>query len=501
GKGKWKGPVARLAMVNHSFFYASAGIVWEHMDSFEPFCSILAQVSSSAFTENSWKRFDLYSIHTKTLVLNDPVSLSSNLSRAFHMGSSNGRSGAFFPSLKGLFLNSADPVSFFIAFTVSPHVRLISIDLPPASTTEESKDAILALTQHLGRTANSLTHAHFLRPFSQRVLGHLQSVSTLQIVQLAIPSAEYTAIGQSFWAPYALLLWEAFPEQESEETYTTSRDSYIANLTPWALSHARPARPELLLGTSQFFSAVANHAYGPAPPQPFNTFVLRLCGESLPNAEALGSFTIAKFLGQNPHFTEVMIHGSKKKVHRSAVGRFRSNPAFRNTGAFLAQLAASRNPTAVSFDWVRFPPGDIIFQVLDILPNLPKLTKFRFLPVPISTAEVDALTVPPLSCLEVISRSCPDLEELALLVDLFDPVSKLQILYLPPSRGLPQHTVQQSVRAATYLYLLFPHLSPLASCCKEGGDAERAWWGDIDEIISTLKLVQRAGATRQPGRS
>jgi hypothetical protein len=207
-----------------------------------------------------------------------------------------------------------------------------------------------------------------------------------------------------------------------------------------------------------------------------------------------------------------MIHGSKENVHRLAVDRFRSSPTFRNTAPLLAQLAASRNPTAVSFDWVRFPPGDIIFQVLDILPSLPKLTKFRFLPVPISTADVDALTVPPLSCLEVISRSCPDLEELALLVDLFDPVptlpnatvvevSKLQILYLPPSRGLPQHTVQQSVRAATYLYLLFPHLSPLASCCKEGGDAERAWWGDIDEIISTLKLVQRAGATRQPGRS
>lgn len=159
------------------------------------------------------------------------------------MGSSNGRSGAFFPSLKGLFLNSADPLSFFIAFTVSPHVRLISIDLPPASTTEESKDAILALTQHLGRTANSLTHAHFLRPFPQRVLGHLQSVKTLQIIQLVIPSAEYTAIGQSFWTPCTLYLREAFPEQEYNEFYTASRDSWIATLTPWALCRDIPNQP------------------------------------------------------------------------------------------------------------------------------------------------------------------------------------------------------------------------------------------------------------------
>ena len=43
-QGKWKGPVANLATVNQSFFHAAVGIVWEHMDSFEPFCSILAPV-------------------------------------------------------------------------------------------------------------------------------------------------------------------------------------------------------------------------------------------------------------------------------------------------------------------------------------------------------------------------------------------------------------------------------------------------------------------------
>jgi hypothetical protein len=41
-EGKWKGPVATLATVNRSFFHAGVGVVWEHMDSFEPFCSILA---------------------------------------------------------------------------------------------------------------------------------------------------------------------------------------------------------------------------------------------------------------------------------------------------------------------------------------------------------------------------------------------------------------------------------------------------------------------------
>ena len=40
-RDKWKAPVARLATVNHPFFHAAVGVVWEHMDSFEPFCSLL----------------------------------------------------------------------------------------------------------------------------------------------------------------------------------------------------------------------------------------------------------------------------------------------------------------------------------------------------------------------------------------------------------------------------------------------------------------------------
>ena len=40
-KGKWKGPISRLALVNRSFFHASILVVWEDMDSFEPFASVL----------------------------------------------------------------------------------------------------------------------------------------------------------------------------------------------------------------------------------------------------------------------------------------------------------------------------------------------------------------------------------------------------------------------------------------------------------------------------
>ncbi|TEB20376.1 hypothetical protein FA13DRAFT_1820241 [Coprinellus micaceus] len=221
------------------------------MDSFEPFCSILAPetpentpttlAKSSSFTERNWKHFDLYSTRTKTLVLNEPASLSKTPSWAFHMGrGSNARSGVFFPSLRGLFLNYADPLSFFIAFAVAPHLVFLSIHLRQASATEESKGAILELTQHLRQKNTSLSHVHVIRPFQQEALDNLLALKTLKAVQVVTRIAEHVTIKQPFWAASLLVVREAGLEQESEEHYTSNRNLRV--LTPAAAGSDQPAR-------------------------------------------------------------------------------------------------------------------------------------------------------------------------------------------------------------------------------------------------------------------
>lgn len=42
------GCAAKLAVVNQAFFHASISVIWEEMESFEPFCSILLPQNGTA---------------------------------------------------------------------------------------------------------------------------------------------------------------------------------------------------------------------------------------------------------------------------------------------------------------------------------------------------------------------------------------------------------------------------------------------------------------------
>jgi hypothetical protein len=211
---------------------------------------------------------------------------------------------------------------------------------------------------------------------------------------------------------------------------------------------------------------------------------LRLSDNS-PIFDPLVPVTLAKYLSRNPNLISFVVSSRTGRIRGQIPENFRSSPAFTKTDSLLAQLAACRNLTAIVIDGIPFPPGDIITQMLQVLQGSPNMITFRFLPVAVSSA---AFVETSIACLRDISVRCTNLVELAIPVDLWDMktlsipakihegVSKMRKLYLVPTSGeFPPYTVEHSAHVAKYLYHLFPHLTPIASLCKQGDEVERAF--------------------------
>ena len=188
------------------------------------------------------------------------------------MGTSNPTRGKTFPSLKALFLNSVDPLSLSIAFSVCSHIKVLSVHLHPSSN-EDAKEAIVALTMSLTRQANSLTAVRLFPPFQRQSLNNFLDAANLRLFAADISVVDHHAIQPSLWTPASLAIAETPTGPISVAAYIADRDMEDQKLLQMMPLLGVPGRPRKLLvsGRSQFHDMLAKHACAPAPSQRFDT--------------------------------------------------------------------------------------------------------------------------------------------------------------------------------------------------------------------------------------
>ncbi|KAJ3550961.1 hypothetical protein NMY22_g104 [Coprinellus aureogranulatus] len=516
---KWKGATAKLSAVNQGFFHASIAVVWEDMHSFEPFCPLLFPHPATSAnlpagpgggSEHALARFELYASKTKALILNDPVSLLDNPSWAFnwHLDKRNLGSIKLFPALSALYLNSADPLSLFIALSVCQRIQLLSIFLDPASVTQGVKDAILELASRTGQRNCSIRFLNCLHPGGLQFLSRGPIFEFLERTEITVGAGDLEALEPILWAPNKVVIGEA-PWNWVALDYRASRDSSVAGSSVEEV--ARVCREDIrelaLAGPSGFIEAIGSHPCRPSVSQRFERVVLKVAplgSDEVP----LTPITIARFIDANPYLAQLVVrtflnipqHGPGAYPRPDALPRIRSNPSFLAAPPLLNQLMSAPNLKDIYIERIYFPGGDIILKMIQVLTALPSLESFSFIPYHLSDRQEDAFTYPTLACLVDISLRCPKLHTLKLVVDLHDMVLPVlgshsttkdlwTLVLYPCIKGLPAYSMAESMHVAMYLYKLYPDLGTLTSDWEEG-DPEWEFWNDIHLIVGGLQGVR-----------
>ncbi|KAJ3535894.1 hypothetical protein NMY22_g6277 [Coprinellus aureogranulatus] len=522
GPAKWKAGTARLATVNRAFSHAAISVIWEEMDSFNPFCYLLVPshdaslAHSRPISDSQLDRFNLYAGKTRTLILNDPPFLLENPCWAYYLGACKMHPGGFFPALINLLLNSADALSLFIAFSVSSHVRGLSICLDPALTTEVTERSILELAaRHWAARIKTLRIIQLYQPFRPVFLEQMSRLieTTVQSLVVSVSSGDGDSLIPTMWAPADVhieeSLWQICP-------YPPLRYESIYRL--WQLHLQAPPLPLkhralIMRGAAELHDMVISHLPRLPASKSFSGF--NLCVDpkpGLPTAlNALTSETLAMLLRSNPSASKLTVHGDhfqgRQDFPPEALPRIRLDARFHAVDILLNQLTASRSLSILKIYHVHFPAGDVILKMLKAVEALPQLRIFWFVPLPLSDAPQDALVYPTLAFLEIFTHRCPNLFEVGLSLDLFhlglpprrEGFSNSQIFGLclhPSPGGLPAYTMAQNMLVAKYLYDVCPRLTTLSSSWHPG-DPRKHFWDDIFVIIASFRTLCFMDATHR----
>ncbi|KAJ3515289.1 hypothetical protein NMY22_g14487 [Coprinellus aureogranulatus] len=519
--GKWKGPVSNLAVVNLVFFHASISVVWQEMDSFEPFCSLLtpaqqgnnvAPGSQGRLVDKGLDRFNLYSSKTKSLILGKPPSLIHDPCWAAYIAAHKGLANSLFPSLKSLFLHSADALSLLIAFSVGHYIQILSIHLDPtALAAEEERGSAVAFTSYLSQHSQELVTVQVVYPIDAQSIRNLAAIKSIRHVLLAIDSNEINMVEPILRVPIlevvqssdALKAWARETMQK-----TSVKDLRSANWRSVRHGTLSTWRTLAVGGSAHFHATLAERVCRPPASEKRLLDVIALNHNGYLFVNHFLPFTpslIMKYIAYRPKALVLKVeHPSWKPgtyVAGEAAERVRSDVGFQETRRLTDHLRASKFLVELHIMNIYFPSGSIILHMLDVLHALPQLATSHFVPALITPREQDAFEYPELACLCSIARHCPCLMDLAIPVNLdtTNPlpflkseiqfnVSKLRALSIyPTAAGLPSSSVATTMLLAKYLYHLFPALGSLTKAWIEGS-AEFAFWNDVYLIISSFKF-------------
>ncbi|KAJ3499940.1 hypothetical protein NMY22_g19435 [Coprinellus aureogranulatus] len=418
-EGKWKGPVAVLATVNQAFFHAATTVVWEEIDSFEPFCSLLlpgrqpnilhaGPDDSDILPDESMDRFDLYSSKTKTLVLNEPPPLLSDPGWACYLSACKDRPTGMFPALKNLYLNSADALSLFVAFSVAPRLRILSICLDAALVTRDVERALLQLATLLAGQNRSLQALQLINPARPAFLYKVSSLlSSIVRLNFAISSGKSTAITPHLWIPAVVEIDQINVEPWVGGLYTHIRDVVMKRARNQYPALRTSIRELAIRGGVEFQEMIANHPCKPTPSRQFHHVNLEVHnGDRRP----LTLEAVSQYLRANPGLLTLGIQGIKfngrTDFPQDVLGRSRADSRFNDTETLLNHLQGKADLQRLVLSRIHFPSGDIILRMLDAIQELPRLHSIDLTPLPLSDSEQDALMYPTLASLLDLSRNC-----------------------------------------------------------------------------------------------
>jgi hypothetical protein len=204
---------------------------------------------------------------------------------------------------------------------------------------------------------------------------------------------------------------------------------------------------------------------------------------------------------RNPQLTSLVLTCRKFTMKPELVADLRGDPRYTMMGPFISALSSLGNLTTLSITGASFFAVDIVIQVLQMLPKLPQLQVLRFIPQQMTALEADELVMPPLGALEEVSRRNPNLRELAIALDIYEP-DDLVIPHSYLSRhGLKKLaiyawideetpiTTEDNLHMARYLDRLFPSLETLTEeWAKDTWDWKT--WNAIEKMLSFCQEIR-----------
>ncbi|RXW11765.1 hypothetical protein EST38_g14090 [Candolleomyces aberdarensis] len=504
--GKWRAFFANLARVNRAFFHASIDILWEVMDTLEPFFELILPCDTlldratpavplaywNAISSDEWKRFEVYSSRTKTLILNRKTSPEIDPSWLFYIASSTKRPAQLFPAIKHLVLTSNDTLSLFIAFHVTPQIDRLTVHLDKESK-EPDDESSVAFTSSLAENAGKLTSLRLVQPVSWKIIDVVATIPGLKRLSLRVEkhttSADLSPLNE-------LKSLEALAIEES--TFSDAFPSSVGTADAIARESSMDNLTELRVTancTRQF--QVARHL----SPKSLRTLKLNVLGDLTGSMAVLPLFILVH-AQRNTQLTSLVVTCRKFNITPGSVEDLRGDPRYTIMEPFINALSSLHNLTILSITGASFFSVDIIVQMLRMLRKLPQLQVFRFLPLQMTALEADDLMIPTLGALKQVSRHNPNLRELAIPLDIYvlddldlphGYVSRHGLKKLAIDACIGEETAittEDSLHMVRYLDRLFPSLETLTEEWRKDTLDWRIW----NAIERTLSFCQEIRA-------
>ncbi|KAF5339182.1 hypothetical protein D9611_011205 [Ephemerocybe angulata] len=519
----WTSIFARLALVNNAFFHASTDVLWENMTTVEPFFGLLLQADSHRedghmhgtgilsyywlITQDEWDRFEIYSRKVKNLALIGANSLKIRTPWLLYLSRTKLQPKRLFPTLKRLFLTSSDDISLFVAMSVAPYIKSLTIHLGE-NPQDPTQDACMALTSILCELTSVLSELRILNPITPVLTPNVFEISGITSLSLTVNSKlEDLKLAEISYLTFLEKL-------ELQQTVKTDRIQFPTTIDIQAAIARVPSKPgfenqslrELTVtgGGSLLYEIAATIS-----PRFLKALRLEVIPDISYKSMALVPLAIAIYAHRNKSLTSLVVNCPTRGRNRAEdLLPLRDDMRFRRAGDLLAALSTLHDLKTLCIDKLPFLAVDINVDVLRVVQNLKGLESLRLRTKPMTSASDDELVVPPLQYLEDLSRNNLNLSEVEMEIDMstipdiptdYTSTNALRHLYLYPSSTSRAISNGERLRMARYIDRLFPQVKKLRSDAMKGSPLWELW-GHVEEMVSHTQEV-RAQAIRDLARS
>ncbi|KAF5339085.1 hypothetical protein D9611_011213 [Ephemerocybe angulata] len=501
---------AELTRVNRAFFNASIGVLWETMDSLVPFfCEILPAdrrkdcnelfrplgYRRQPISESHWKRFEVYSAKTKTLILNQMKPPMDN-AWVLHALSSKKRPDVLFPALRRLWLSSTDSLSLAVAFSIAPQVKFLAIHFDEG--TGEEEEICLALLATLRQADGGPQDLTISQPITYTALRSLHQINSITCLSLRLPEGDIRKLGLRLLANLRSLKKLSLVQEVDILDMETANLLPLLNVDdPFSRAAKMPVLEELTVtGSGLTLFTVATEL----SPSALKALYLKAKADSVDKQVVLFPLIITAFALCNENMTSLSAAYNKGvKVKAETVEGFRGDLRYNQYQKFMDALSALKELTTLRILSIPFFDPGINTALFQLAGSLPKLNYFELFPCPMTTLSADNVVYPTLRDLQSISTGFGQLQVLKIACDLTsipeipkDYVSKhpLNSLGMFTLATMDHFTEDTLIALARYLHRLFPNLQELSRTHRKVGGDRLKLWSYLEKLLKSFQAIR-----------
>ncbi|KAF6757965.1 hypothetical protein DFP72DRAFT_1043964 [Ephemerocybe angulata] len=507
----WTQQFARLALVNHAFFHASIGVLWENMDSVKPFFEILLREGTSVEnnevetplsiqTTEKWERFKVYSSRTKNLSLRRSTSLALEYHWALFLSTDRKQPDPLFPSLKRVYLSSDDNLSLLVAYTTAPQLEALTIEFDEhCKTILESTSALAKLLSDRARKLRSLT---LKNPANTRTISRVCQVDTLTSLYLSITEGSREMLAK-------INDLTRLERLEIAQTLVPSQPSPFPSVGNMHQHISRPTKFANLKTLIVEANASMQHLVASTlSPHSLKILDLRILADKPDKQMIVIPHVLTIYAKRNLGLSVLSVSCKERNdIDSDAIVHLRGDLEFNKTQLLMSSISALHNLSVLNIRDVPFLAVDILLRLLTTIQSLPNLQKLILDPKAMTNLEADEIMIPPLQCLENISRHNRRLVHCTLPFNISEPAPEIPKDYVSTNRlallnpffpvyeeDLLEYTTERKLRMARYLDRLFPYVKDISGrMTKEKPRWEL--WSEVEKIMFSFQEL-RAEAIR-----